>query len=142
MCVRQPGAGPGACGEAAAAQANLVASLERTRADLNDEVSKLEADISSLVEATGMSLGSITSLPLIDGAVVSVRSDPAPGLIAINKGKAHGVERGFTFEIYGGGQYKGQVRVDNVQDNMCTAVVLRTVDGRSISTGDSASTQI
>ena len=65
-----------------------------------------------------------------------------PGLVSINKGSNDGVLRGFVFDIYNGAQYKGRVRVETVQGDMCTAVILKTYEGRSIEQGDNAATHI
>ena len=78
----------------------------------------------------------------INGAVLQVVDSIEPGLVSINRGTDDGVERGFTFEIYSGNQYKGQVRVESVQKNICTAIVLRTHSGAAISAGDAAATRI
>ncbi|MFT5051311.1 MAG: uncharacterized coiled-coil DUF342 family protein [Chlamydiales bacterium] len=131
-----------ASGEELQAANNQVASLEREREELRTRVSELDAQLTALAEATGTSLPDIVSMPPIDGSVLQVVNSVEPGLIAINRGTAHGVQRGFTFDIYAGGQYKGQVRVESVQNDMCTAVIVRTYEGRDITQGDRASTRI
>jgi hypothetical protein len=81
-------------------------------------------------------------MPLIEGRVLDVAMNVQPGLIAINQGSANGVERGFTFEVYDGKTYKGQVRVEYVHENVCSALILRAVPGQKIKQGDSASTRL
>jgi len=81
-------------------------------------------------------------MPLIQGAVLQVVGDMEPGLVAINKGTADGVKRGYTFEIFNGRTYKGMVRVESVRENMCTAVIIRNVAGTTINQGDGAATRI
>ena len=53
-----------------------------------------------------------------------------------------GFLRGYTFEIYDGKNYKGQVRVENVREDMCTALILRTEEGQTIQSGDKAATRL
>ena len=84
----------------------------------------------------------ITALPLIEGAVLQTEYSIAPGLVALNVGSGNGVQRGFTFDIYSGNAYKGQVRVESVRPGMCTALIVRTVTGQAIAQGDSATTRL
>jgi hypothetical protein len=119
-----------------------IADLER---DLNGEKQahqQTQTELASLVASTGVTVKEIQSQPDVRGAVVQVRSDPAPGLVSINKGTADGVKRGMTFEIFEGSIYKGTVRVDSVRDNMCTGIIYRSVPGTTIAQGDSAATRI
>ena len=127
---------------ARAAAEDTIANREREVTSLADAKGQLEIDLQALIEYTGVSVAEIANMPLIDGAVLGINTSVAPGLVSINKGTADGVKRGFTFEVYQGGTYKGRVRVVEVQGNMCVAEVVKTVDGRSISQSDSASTRI
>ena len=63
------------------------------------------------------------------------------GLVALNVGSAAGVKRGMTFEIFNGRTYKGQVRVENVHENMCSALIVGTPTA-AIGQGDSAATNL
>jgi len=119
-----------------------VADLERDSESLRKQVADLDAQLGTLVAITGVPIDQIKSMPLINGAVLQVVDSMQPGLVSINRGTDDGVQRGFTFEIYSGNKYKGQVRVESVQKNICTAIVVRTHNGASISAGDSAATQI
>ncbi|MAE45595.1 MAG: hypothetical protein CMJ86_01770 [Planctomycetes bacterium] len=119
-----------------------ITGFERHVTSLTKANSQLEIDLQALVEHTGVSVVEIANMPLIDGAVLGVNAGVAPGLVSINKGSADGVKRGFTFEVYAGAQYKGRVRVVEVQGNMCVAEIVKTVGGRTISQGDAASTRI
>ena len=81
-------------------------------------------------------------MPLINGVVIEALYDVEPGLVAINKGTADNVKRGYTFDIYNGADYKGRVRVENVRENSCTAIVTQPVDGKRIGQGDKAATRL
>jgi predicted nucleic acid-binding Zn-ribbon protein len=119
-----------------------IADLEKTRESMRKEATALQNQLDTLVSKTGVSLAEITAMPLIQGRVISTVDTPAPGLVAINKGKTDNVKPGYTFEIYNGGTYKGQVRVDYVHDTTCSAVIVRPVPGQTIRQGDSASTSL
>ncbi len=119
-----------------------IAQLETDLTSATKELGNLQTQLDVVVAQSGVDPKSILSMPVIDGAVLNVNYDLAPGLVAINKGADDGVQRGFTFDIYRGGQYKGQVKVENVQSNMATCVITKTWEGRTIAQGDSASTRI
>ncbi len=125
------------------------AELNRTITGLNDKLamaaktnSSLETQIATLVDVTGVSLDEIRATKLINASVLQAVYDVKPGLVALNVGAADGVQRGYTFEIHNGLAYKGQVRVENVHDGMCTAIILRVEDGQTIASGDKASTRL
>lgn len=119
-----------------------IADLEAERTSLQDDLSRAQTEMATLVAVTGVSHSDITNQPDISGTVLDVRHDLPPGLVMLNVGKANDVRRGYTFEIYRGGKYKGQVRVENVQENISSALVLNAVPGTTIEQGDSAVTRL
>ncbi len=119
-----------------------IAELEVARTTLEDQVSQLETDLAVVVDLTGVKVNELTSQPLINGSVLDVRLDLQPGLVMLNVGKNQNVKRGFTFDIYRGSVYKGQVRVSNVQDDIASATIVRNVDGQTIQQGDRATTRL
>ena len=119
-----------------------VADLEKSSTSLKKEVDKLNTNLASIQAATNVKLDEIVSMPQIEGRVIDVAMNVEPGLIAINKGEADGVKRGFTFEIYDGKTYKGQARVEYVHPNSCSALLIRPVPGQKVHQGDSAATRI
>lgn len=121
---------------------NMVADKETEIVALNSTISELNTQLATVVELTGVSFDQITAQPAIDATVVRAVHDISPGLVALNRGSEAGVKVGYTFEIYNGGQYKGQVRVENVRPNMCTALVTTAVSGTTIGQGDSAATRL
>lgn len=118
--------------------ADLEVELTQTRKDLGDKTVAL----ATVIEVTGVNPGDIINVPQIDGAVLLVSDAIQPGLISINRGADDGVQRGFTFHIFSRGQYKGRARVETVQNDMCTAVILKTFENRTIEEGDAATTRI
>lgn len=119
-----------------------VASLEEQLTSVQQSLDDKDVALQTLVEHTGTDPREIMAMPQIDGAVMNVSHAIEPGLVAINRGSDDGVKRGFTFDVYSAGQFKGRVRVETVQPDMCTAVILKTFAGRTIEQGDSASTRI
>ena len=71
--------------------------------------------------------------PMINASVLSVKKADGFDLVALNVGSDDDVMRGMTFQIWSGGQYKGEVRVDSVMPGMCSAIVTTSVDGTSMS---------
>lgn len=125
-----------------AALQNDIKDLNGTIAGLNREVSSLDTQLATLVDVTGVSVADIAAQELINASVLQAVYDIKPGLVALNVGSDSGVKRGYTFEIYDGAQYKGQVRVENVRADMCTALILRTEQGQTIQSGDKAATRL
>lgn len=119
-----------------------IAALKDQLAMASKANSSLETQLATLVDVTGVSMDEITTTRLIEASVLQAVYDVQPGLVALNKGSNDGVERGYTFEVYNGGSYKGQVRVENVHEGMCTAIILRVEDGQTIGSGDKASTRL
>ncbi|MFN0007991.1 MAG: hypothetical protein ACKVXR_08805 [Planctomycetota bacterium] len=119
-----------------------IADLEKSNTSLKKEVDSLNTNLEALASYTGASIGDFTPMKQIEGRVLDVAMNVKPGLIAINKGSADGVKPGYTFEVYDGRTYKGQVRVEYVHQNVCSALVLRAVDGQVIRQGDAASTRL
>lgn len=118
-----------------------IASLEVSINAANKQIADLDTAL-TVAKEQGFDPGAGIVQPLIDGAVMMVSYDINPGIVLINRGSADGVRRGQTFDVYSGNQYKARVRVTNVHENSCSAVVEKAYEGRSIAQGDSASTRI
>ncbi len=125
-----------------AALGKQIADMESEIVALNGRISELSTNLATIIDVTGANVDDIMAQKLIQGSVLQVSFDVKPGLVAINVGKDSGVIRGNTFYIYDGGQYKGEVRVENVRDNMCTALILSTAKDQSITQGDRATTRL
>ncbi|MCY2961220.1 MAG: hypothetical protein NTY35_13750 [Planctomycetota bacterium] len=121
---------------------NQVASLEKEKTKLINETGSLQTSLDTLVANTGVNVIDFANVPKIDGAVLGVETSVAPGLVAINAGSVQGVKRGFTFEIFDGGTYKGQVRIEFVHGDMASGLITRTVPGQTIRQGDGATTRL
>jgi hypothetical protein len=120
----------------AAAQAQ-IADLERSLTSAKGDASKL---VAQLEQAKAQGFTPDVATKAINGRVLQVSYDLKPGLVALNVGTEAGVSRGMKFQIFNGGTWKGQVRVENVQAGMSSALILDMKPGETISQGDSAAT--
>ena len=121
---------------------NTVSDKDTEIVALNRTISELDTQLTTVVELTGVSFDQITAQPAINATVVRAIHDISPGIVALNRGSEEGVKVGYTFEIFNAGEYKGQVRVENVRANMCTALVTTTAPGTQIGQGDSAAPRL
>ncbi|MFN0243431.1 MAG: hypothetical protein ACKVWV_11115 [Planctomycetota bacterium] len=120
-----------------------IADLEIAKTRLDKEVSSLTTRLETLRDATGGTVAAaMPAMPLIEARVLNVDTSVKPGLVAVNVGEAAGVQRGFTFEVYEGKTYKGQIRIEYVHPNMASGVITRLVSGQSIRQGDGAATRL
>jgi predicted RNase H-like nuclease (RuvC/YqgF family) len=118
-----------------------IAALETELTASNKQVAKLDGQVQTLVTRFNVSLAEIEAQPDIEGRVLQVDNSIQPGLVALNVGSNSGVKRGMTFEIFSGRDYKGQVKVENVRENMCSALIVGT-PRMTIGQGDSAATNL
>lgn len=124
-------------------QASLyIADLEKQLTSNLALISRKDAQLATIVDEYNIDLGKLLDQPLIEAAVLSVKKADGINLVALNVGSDNNVARGMTFQIWSGGQYKGEVRVDNVMPNMCSALVTIAVDGTMIAEGDNAATRL
>ena len=128
--------------ETLAGAEQTIAQLETDLTSTRGDLSQRSTELSTLMDVTNTSLDQIMSQDLVEGSVVEVRNDVPPGLLALNVGSDDGVVRGMTFEIFNGNQYKGQARVQSVLPNNCSALIIRTVEGRTMQQGDRAATRL
>ena len=74
--------------------------------------------------------------PPIDALVLEVK--PELELVILNKGEKDEVEVGFVFDVYRDTTYKGQIRIQDVQESTSTGRILHEMN--PIGPGDSATT--
>jgi len=115
-----------------------IADLEKERGLLMEQISDLDTRMAKVVEMTGANLGDIVAPPKIEGYVLEVNRDLK--LVVINKGAKDLVKPGYSFSIYRGSQYKGQVRINSVQDGLASGII--EGEKSPITKGDSASTSL
>ena len=125
-----------------AAMEREIDRLERRLAQLEQEKLDVELALASkrleLDQLRGWS--TVVTEPPIQGLVLEVSGAPDSRLVAINRGSAHGVEVGTTFEIYREANYKGRVEVIRVQAHMCIGKVVARA--QPMTQGDRATTRL
>ena len=124
-------------------QANaMIAMLEAKNNSAMSQIAELDTTLKTAVELYNIPLSEIRRQPLVNGTVLSVLDRDGISLVSLNVGSDDEVTRGMTFEVWAGGQYKAQVRVESVMPGMCSALVIKTVDGTTIMEGDHADTRL
>jgi predicted RNase H-like nuclease (RuvC/YqgF family) len=116
--------------------ADLEKRIKATRGDL----AALQTKYENLRAMANIPESDVAAQAAIDATVVKVDYSLKPGLVAISAGSNQGVKKGYTFDIYSGGTYKGRVQVETVHPDMCSALV--TLQRAEIRAGDSAATQL
>lgn len=131
-------------------KSEAVATAEKAKAEfaaLQDNASSsikerdsLKAKLETIIKLTGVPGDAVQAQPLIEGAVMDIADDI--GLIALNVGKAQGVQPGYSFDIYKGNEYKGKAIVDSVQENFSSAKITMRAPGKTIGKGDAVTTRL
>lgn len=120
-----------------------IGDLETAIASAREQIDSLTAQLETLFRSNpSLSRGDYAALPQIEGMVLETRLETSPGLVMLNIGADKDVKVGYTFEVYRGGQYKGTVRVQNVQARMSSAIIERMVNGATIARGDQVATHL
>lgn len=109
---------------------------------LKDDLSTQETLLAVALEKTGLAVSDLHTQPYIDSVVMKAIYDVQPGMVSLNVGAGKGVKKGYTFEISRGSTYKGRVRVTQVHDNSCSALIMNLVPGQTIAQGDRAETSL
>ncbi len=137
---------------------NDAREAELARRDLADQISGFQSQIAGLnsdltdtmdrarqsemlvdaAKSAGFDATSIMAMPAIDALIAQV--DLEYGFVILDKGSADNVERGFSFDVFRGADYLGQVRVDTVNDNFSTARI--TLSNGTIRAHDRATTRL
>jgi chromosome segregation ATPase len=128
--------------EALAQAQAQIAELEKSLTSAQTALASTEAQLESVAAVYNVNLSEFVGQPDIEGRVLQVDRSVEPGLVALNVGSSSGVKRGMTFQIFNGGTYKGYVRVENVHNDMSSALIMGQVEGAQIAQGDSAATNL
>ena len=137
---------------------NDAREAELARRDLEDQIAAYEDTIEGLnseltvamdrarqaerlvdyAKTAGFDPSTLIATPAIDALVAQV--DTEYGFVILDKGAMDSVEKGFTFDIFRGPDYLGQVRVDTVNDNYSTARI--TLSNGTMRAHDRATTRL
>ncbi len=124
--------------EAAQGALTRIGDLEGEKMALAEQVETLDTRLTVMMKQTGIKAPDVFAQPAIEALVLDVKKDLK--LVILNKGKKDEVKAGYVFDIYRGSQYKGQVRIQDVQEGMCSGLILREMN--AIGRGDSATTSL
>ncbi len=115
----------------------LKKQIEECEAQKGDLAGQIEAAIQA-----GFDISKVRAQPAIDAVVQSVNHQL--NLVVLSVGSDVGVTKGMKFSIHGGGQFKGEVVVDNVYPDNCSAHILPNVKGTEagIANNDKATTRL
>lgn len=141
-----------------AKEAQRSAELARRDAEeaadaIRGQIDQLDAELTAALEqvqenermlevavASGFDPSAIMAQPQIEATVADV--DTEYDFVILDKGRADGVQRGFTFDVYRGSDWLGQVRVDNVEESQSVASVIVSDDGATMQRFDQATTRL
>ena len=115
-----------------------ISDLEGEKVALSEQVETLDTRLTVMMKQTGIKAPDVFAQPAIEALVLDVKKDLK--LVILNKGKKDEVKAGYVFDIYRGSQYKGQVRITDVQEGMSSGLILREMN--AIGRGDSATTSL
>lgn len=120
-----------------------IADLEMELTTAEKMVSRQSAQLATIVDEYNIDLSSIMDQPYVEANVLSVKESGGISLVALNVGSNDNVKRGMTFQIWNDGKYKGEVRVESVTPDMCSALVTMLADDSTpMSEGDNAATRL
>ena len=134
-------------GSACVASEPRSSGAEARIAELEEENARLRADLAELRERLtiigtecefGVNVHSHPSQPAISATVLEVNDELH--FVVLDKGARDGVKAGYTFTVSRGQTYKGQVRVQDVQEDRCSALVVAARN--AMVPGDSATTRL
>lgn len=114
-----------------------ISELETALAGLDQEKTHVES-LLNIARSKGFDISSLVAMPDIDAEVVEV--DNSLGFVILSAGSEQGVAKGFTFQLYRGKEYLGEVEVDNLWAKRCAARIKLLNEGAAIQIHDSAST--
>jgi len=115
-----------------------IGDLENEKRAMQEQIDNLDTRLTMITKKTGINGNEIVAQKPIEDLVLDIKKDLK--IVIINKGKKDDVKVGYVFDIYRGSQYKGQVRIQDVQEGMASGVILNEKD--AITRGDSATTSL
>jgi DNA repair exonuclease SbcCD ATPase subunit len=115
-----------------------IGDLEGEKVALNEQVDMLNTRLEVILRETGRPATDFIPQPAIEALVLDVKKDLK--LVILNKGKKDEIKVGYVFDIYKGSQYKGQVRITDVQEAIASGIIQS--EKSAIARGDSATTAL
>jgi peptidoglycan hydrolase CwlO-like protein len=114
-----------------------IESLEARVTALDEEKVHL-SNILSVAQSQGFDISSAVATPEISAFVEEVNNDL--GFVILSVGSDDKVQKGYNFSVYRGNAYLGEVKVDQVYPDRCSATIEVLVEGAQIKVNDKATT--
>jgi predicted nuclease with TOPRIM domain len=119
-----------------------LTEAEARRKDAEDQLVRAKEALDKLVKIGAIKpeevLGNVQKP--IDGRVLEV--DPANNIVVINVGKEQGVGLGYSFTVYRDSEYVGEIKVEQLQNDLAGAVPVAGTIRSEIRKGDNVTTRI
>jgi cell shape-determining protein MreC len=119
-----------------------LAEMEAHKKDLEDRLARASEALDKLAKRGDINLEEVVTgaQKPIDGRVLEV--DPVSNVVVINVGKEQGVGLGYSFTVYRNGEYVGEIRVDQLKDDLAGATPVAGTMKSDIRKGDNVTTRI
>jgi predicted nuclease with TOPRIM domain len=114
-----------------------IAELNKRVNKLSDELESANMQLQVYIDKVGK-LPEIINMPHIEAKVTGVDKDL--NIVLLSVGRDDQVKPGYTFTVYRGNQYVGQVKIDKVEKDYASGYSVKELEKEPIEVGDSATT--
>jgi chromosome segregation ATPase len=115
------------------------AELEKRLVAMADENDSMDTRLKAYENEVGPLPGGV-SQKAMKAKVSGVQNEL--NIVLLSVGRNEGVQVGYTFTIYRGNKYVGQVKIDKVEKDYCSGYSVKGLEQAPISVGDDASTRL
>jgi chromosome segregation ATPase len=115
------------------------AELEKRLVAMADENDSMDVRLKTYEKEVGPLSAAIVQKPM-KATVSGVHNEL--NIVMLSVGRDDGVQVGYTFTIYRGNEYVGQVKIDKVEKDYCSGYSVKELEKSAISVGDDASTRL
>lgn len=122
-----------AAGHSTDLQSALVAMTKRAET--------AETESNTIKAVTGVDASMYKNQPALEGTVLAVEFVGKDAYVTIDLGTQDKVQLGYTFDVFNGSTYKGQIRVETVNQSKSAASV-KLVGSAPIAAGDRVATRL
>ena len=120
------------------AMANEQIQDLEVRVTQSDEEKEHLANILTVAQQKGFDISSIVAMPEIAAYIEDVNNEL--GYVILSVGSDDQVKKGYTFSVHRGSNYLGEVQVDQVYPDRCSALIKFQANGMQMKVNDKATT--